>query len=394
MNKIRKIATCFVIGSTLVLAGKTTIAKAEEIPIAGITVTLDDFYQSSNNADNEIIQYLLTEDNSNQENLAFAQVTNYVNIRNKAGEDGEILGKLYNNAKATILEKDGAWYKVKSGSVTGYIKSDYLVTGNRAKELSKTVGTKLARVITTTLKVRDKASIDAPILTLVAMGDDLNVREEKDGWIKVYYSNTESGYVSADYVSLYNEYEEAVSIEEEMERLAEEQAALQEERRNNSNQTGSSRNDYSNPSRQSGSSNNTSSGSVSSGYTSSDSSSTSSLRSKIVQYALKFNGNPYVWGGTSLTRGTDCSGFTQSVFRDNGISIPRTSRTQASGGRKISIDTMRPGDLIFYARSGYINHVALYIGNGKVISASSAKTGIRISNYNYRTPYKVVSYID
>ncbi|HWT75846.1 MAG TPA: C40 family peptidase [Mobilitalea sp.] len=118
------------------------------------------------------------------------------------------------------------------------------------------------------------------------------------------------------------------------------------------------------------------------------------IRSELVAYALKFEGNPYVWGGTSLTKGTDCSGFTQSVFKDKGINIPRTSKMQASGGKEIAIDNMKPADLIFYGKDGTINHVAIYIGNGKVISASSKKTGIRITQYDYRQPYKAVSYIE
>jgi peptidoglycan DL-endopeptidase CwlO len=120
----------------------------------------------------------------------------------------------------------------------------------------------------------------------------------------------------------------------------------------------------------------------------------SSIRKEIVDYALHFEGNPYVWGGTSLKNGADCSGFTQSVFRDKGIDIPRTSRSQAAGGREVSLGNLKPGDLIFYKKNGTINHVALYIGNDKVISASSPSTGIRVSVYNYRQPYKAVSYID
>ncbi|HWT27781.1 MAG TPA: C40 family peptidase, partial [Mobilitalea sp.] len=127
---------------------------------------------------------------------------------------------------------------------------------------------------------------------------------------------------------------------------------------------------------------------------SSESQGTSSRRSKIVSYALKFNGNPYVWGGTSLTNGADCSGFTQSVFRDNGIYIPRDSRSQASSGTRVSISNIKPGDLVFYSNGSNINHVALYIGNGQVISASSPKLGIRITNIYYRNPVKAVSYIN
>ena len=96
----------------------------------------------------------------------------------------------------------------------------------------------------------------------------------------------------------------------------------------------------------------------------------------------------------SLTRGADCSGFTQSIFKNFGIYIPRTSRTQASGGRRVSLDKIQPGDLIFYRKNGRINHVVIYIGNGKVVGAASRSEGITIKNYNYRTPYMAVSYIN
>jgi cell wall-associated NlpC family hydrolase len=117
------------------------------------------------------------------------------------------------------------------------------------------------------------------------------------------------------------------------------------------------------------------------------------IRTDIVKYALQFKGSPYVWGGTSLTKGVDCSGFTQSVFKDQGIYIPRTSRTQATSGKTISVKNIKPGDLVFYATNGRVDHVALYIGNGKVIHASTPKTGVRITKLYYRKPYKVVDYI-
>ena len=120
----------------------------------------------------------------------------------------------------------------------------------------------------------------------------------------------------------------------------------------------------------------------------------SGSRQSIVSYALQFVGNPYVAGGTSLTKGADCSGFVQSVFGDCGYSIPRSSRQQAGSGREVSLDQIQPGDLLFYSKGGSINHVALYIGNGQVVHASTERTGIKISNYNYRTPCKAVSYVD
>ena len=114
------------------------------------------------------------------------------------------------------------------------------------------------------------------------------------------------------------------------------------------------------------------------------------FRNSIVNYACQFVGNPYVWGGTSLTHGTDCSGFTQSVMSHFGISLPRVSRDQAKVGTKVTSDQMKPGDLVFYANSsGTINHVAIYIGNGQVISAASRRSGIKIARWNYRTPVAI-----
>lgn len=415
MITARKIATYLMI-STLAFAGKTAVAKAaetSEVPLAGITLLLEEVYQTSHDADEEITQYLLSEITSEYKNLAFAQVTNYVNIRNKASEKGEILGKLYDNSAATILQNEGDWYKIESGSVTGYIKSDYLRTGESAVKIAKSTGTRWATVNTTTLKVREKSSLDAEVLTLVPMGEELEVIKETDDWLKVSIDGNTSGYVSADYVKLRTEYEEAISIEEEQERLAEEAAAREAEEREQPEQTerirsfsssgatrtvssGISTSSISSSSTNQSVSSNDSAADTSSAQSSTEdtgSSNQASIRSRIVTYALKFEGNPYVWGGTSLTNGADCSGFTQAIFADFGISIPRTSRTQATGGRRVSISEIQPGDLIFYARNGTINHVAIYIGNGKVINASSPSTGIRICSYNYRPPYKAVSYI-
>jgi len=121
---------------------------------------------------------------------------------------------------------------------------------------------------------------------------------------------------------------------------------------------------------------------------------TSATRTAVVAYAKQFLGNRYVYGGTSLTNGTDCSGFTMSVYSHFGIGIGRSSRNQANNGRTISVDSVQPGDLIFYASGGTINHVAMYIGDGQVVHASTAKTGIVISNMYYRTPYKAASFLD
>lgn len=401
MKKAHKVFAFCAVG-TLVLTSHSAIAKADETPIAGINIVLHNYFQATENDTSNIIDYL--EEINLYKDMSFARVSDYVNIRSIPSEEGVILGKLYNNSAATIVEKSDDWYKVKSGSVIGYIKAEFLITGNQAKELAKEIGKRVAYVNTDTLKVRDEPGTDSSILTLVANGDEFIVKEEKNGWVKIVFEGNKTGFVSADYVDVNYEFEEAISIEEEQERLAAEQAAERteqvrlameqesiraERRRTAATEVTSLSQDSVN----STSSKDQKSAAISD-QSNEDNSNSSSIRNRIVEYALRFKGNPYVWGGTSLTNGADCSGFTQSVFRDNGISIPRTSRTQAISGRRISIDEMQPGDLIFYAKNGTINHVGIYIGNGNIIAASSPETGIKISNYNYRQPYRVVSYIN
>ncbi len=373
--KILKIASYTLIGA-LAFAGKAVSVEASEEPMAGITLALDEFYTTADPSNLNTVQSILDEIKVHNQ-LAFAKVSSYVNIRSKASEEGEILGKLYDDAAATIINEKDGWYQIKSGSVKGYIKADFLVTGDKAVEVAKSTGTRTAVVNTTTLKVRKKASLESQVITLIPIGDEYNVVSEKEGWAKIALEDDKYGYVSTDYVKLATVYEEAISIEEELERLEEEAAA---------------QNDSSGSNGSSNSSSNSSSNNNQSSNTNPSTSSGSSLGSKIASYAVQFEGNPYVWGGTSLTNGADCSGFAKSVFAHFGISIPRTSRAQANSGDRISMGQLQPGDLVFYSRNGTINHVAIYIGNGKVISASSPSTGIRISNYNYRTPVKAVRY--
>ena len=326
--------------------------------------------------------------------IVIAQVDNYLNIRRKASEDSKVVGKLYNNGVGTIIKEKDGWYKIESGSVTGYVKDDYVLAGEEAQKKADEVGDRLAIVTTTTLKVREKAKKDATVLTLVGEGEVLPVKKESKNWVKIK-TDDHSGYVSAEYVELYTENEQAESIEEERARLereeeakrAEEEARRQEllaqqQATSNRNTTHTSNNSTS--SSTSSSSSSSSSSSVGSSSQSSGSTSTStgnkSLGQQIANYAVQFKGNPYVYGGTSLTNGADCSGFVMSVFRNFGISLPRTSGAQAASGRRVaSISQAQPGDLI-----AYTGHIGIYIGNGKLIHASSPKTGIIISDVNYR----------
>ena len=385
MVSVRTIATCLLVG-TLAFAVHTQTAKAEETPVAGINLLLSDLDLSSQSVNMEMQTILLSTTNTKVTDLVFAKVNNYVNIRSEANEESKILGKLYKDNSAIILQKEGDWYRVKSGSVTGYIKGEFLITGKKAKEYAEKVGDTLATIKTTTLRVREKASTKSTVLTLVPNGEEYKVTKEKKDWVKISIDETTAGYVSKDYVKLKKVYSQAVSIEEELAAEAAIQSAAlmvaEASKASENTQKPSAKREIK------------SSSVTESKPKTSIVAKASSLRNKIADYARRFEGNPYVWGGTSLTRGADCSGFTQSVFETFGIYIPRVSREQAASGRRIDIDDIKPGDLIFYRRNGSINHVALYIGNGKVIGAKSSEEGIRISNYNYRTPYKAVSYID
>lgn len=364
---------------------------------------------------------------SEYENVGISVAADYVNVRKKPNTDSKVVGKLYRGSAAKIVKKVGDWVKIKSGQVEGYIMSDYLAIGYSAEKMVDKFGTKIATVNTETLKVREAKNTDCAVLTLVSGEESFEViREDKD-WVKIMVDGDTKGFVSKEYVDITVKFKKAVSIEEEREAArkkaaaeaaaarAEQEAQQRQQQQASSNSSSSGSSSSSSSSSSSGSSSHkSSSGSSSSSHKSSSSkssnkssSSSSSNKSSgggnssngsgdvigsgdgsaIASYALQFVGNPYVYGGTSLTNGTDCSGFTMSVFRKFGISLPRTSGSQSGVGRKISVSEARAGDLIFYARNGHVNHVALCIGGGRVVHASNPSVGITTSNIGYRTPY-------
>ena len=370
---------------------------------------------------------------SEYENVGISVAADYVNVRKKPNTDSKVVGKLYRGSAAKIVKKVGDWVKIKSGQVEGYIMSDYLAIGYSAEKMVDKFGTKIATINTETLKVREAKNTDCAVLTLVSGEESFEViREDKD-WVKIMVDGDTKGFVSKEYVDITVKFKKAVSIEEEREAArkkaaAEAAAARAEQEAQQRQQQQASSNSGSSSSSSSSSSSGSSSSSSSSGsssHKSSNGSSSSSHKSSssgssnkssssssshkssgggnssngsgdvigsgdgsaIASYALQFVGNPYVYGGTSLTNGTDCSGFTMSVFRKFGISLPRTSGSQSGVGRKISVSEARAGDLIFYARNGHVNHVALCIGGGRVVHASNPSVGITTSNIGYRTPY-------
>lgn len=273
-------------------------------------------------------------------NLGIANVeSGNLNVRALPGIDGKLVGKMPKGSACEILEltEDG-WAHITSGEVDGYVSTEYLYMGADAKmrglELIRTV----AVVNADSLKVRDDASLDGAVLTQVPKGEELEVVEVLGDWVQVAI-DSDNAYVSAEYVTVEEKLDTAVTMSELL---------------------------Y--------------------GQDVSD------LRVDIAEYAKQFLGNPYVYGGSSLTKGADCSGFVMAIYKHFGITLSHSSQAQAGEGTKISASELQPGDLIFYAdSSGTINHVALYIGGGKVIHASSPTTGIKISNYKYRTPVKYVS---
>lgn len=264
--------------------------------------------------------------------LGVANVTNYLNVRETPDLEGRLLGKLPMNAGCEILETHDGWYKIRSGNVEGYVSAEFLLTGEEANQRAREAIATVARVNADKLMVREQPNTDCTIITKVAEGEELEVVEQLEGWIKVNI-DSETGYVCADYVNVYQTLPKGVTLKE-----------------------------------------------LSSGD------GVNSTTINLIEYAKQFLGNPYVYGGTSLTRGTDCSGFTMRVFEHFGYSLSRTSREQAHNGTRVSLSEIKPGDLLFYNHGSSIGHVAIYIGNGQIIHASTERTGIIIGNAYYTTP--------
>ena len=272
------------------------------------------------------------------DNLGISSVDSYLNIRSEPREDGDIIGKMTSKSAGEILEtsEDGKWYKIKSGPVTGYVSADYILTGQAAKDEALQVAELMAIVSTDRLNAREQPTQDSKIWTQISNNERYPVTEQLDGWVGIEL-DTSTAYVSTDYVDVRYALPEADKF-----------SPL------DGNQ---------------------------------------SLRNKMVNYGLQFVGNRYVWGGNDPHTGADCSGFVKYVYSHvAGITLPRTSREQARQGTPIKSSQMRPGDLIFYANGGgTVNHVAMYIGNGQIVHAASRRSGIKISTWNYRTPYRIVN---
>lgn len=414
-----------IISGVLTVVMTTTLAQpvfAEElnteIPSAGATVAIEE-YINNVGSEEDLSKYLPAPEQKTQpvqkvenkneskeskmfSDIAIARVSggqeDYVNVRKKPNAKSKRVGKIYNNCGARIVEttKSG-WYKIVSGNCRGYIKAEYFVTGKKAQSNALDNGYVFANVKDSGVHVRKSANTKGSIVTNVYHNENYVIKKFSDdgNWVKVKIGDGVSGWVSSDYVKVSVDMETAITNAEEKakikaqkeqeERERQAQLAAEAEQNNQSNHNDEpAQNSNVNANNNSNNSNNT--------YTPpktntpkptskpSYGNASGSGASAVVAYAKQFLGNPYVYGGSSLTNGTDCSGFTMSVYAHFGYSLNRSSYTQVYNGRAVSMSALLPGDLLFYKyNSSTISHVAMYIGGGQIIHASTPSTGIIIS---------------
>lgn len=373
-----------VLSVVLLAAGTEVSAFAIEmdsvLPVAGLDLTLNEgismktvVEQEGCEAQYEIVEpaeivkkEIVDAIKEDYSNLVIADVNSYVNVRSIPSEEGEIVGKLYDNSAGNFLGEEDGWYKIESGKCIGYVKAEYCVTGEAANELAKEVGRRIAVVTTETLNVRKLPNTESAILGQVPLEEVLTVTDEAGGWVQIKIEEG-YGYVSRDYVELSTEFVTAESKEEEQARLQKEeeerQAALEASRK----------------AKEAAAAEAAKAQEAAAEAAAGVSTSNAALGQQVADYALQFVGNPYVYGGTSLTNGADCSGFTLAVYANFGVSLPHSAAAQNKKGASVgSLDNAIPGDLVYYS-----GHVGIYIGGGQIVHARNSRYGIVVSNANY-----------
>ena len=380
----------------------------------------------TNDANIDVEKHETPQSTSEYDDIGIASVLNYVNLRAEPSVESEALGKLYNNSAATVLETvtDEAgeeWYLVSSGSVeNAYVKAEYIKVGD--EDLARGVSTRYATVTTTTLFVRTEPGTEASVLTMLPEGEDVVVYDalEEYGWYRV---STEEGlgYVSGEYVTIRTEFRVAESKEEEKERLEREEAerqaaaaaaeaarkAREEEERKAAEAARRAEETAKKAEETARKTQKEAAGKAqaeAAGKAQEETAKTAAQQSSektqqqtqnaqqaqqkkdkvtqtvsngqaVVNYADRFVGNPYVYGGSSLTNGADCSGFVMSVYQAFGISLPHSSSALRSVGYGVSLSEIQPGDIVCYS-----GHVGIYAGNNTLLHASSPSTGIKYTS--------------
>lgn len=374
---------------TLIFNGQ---GKKEKIAIAESTISentvsedtisentiSEDTISENTISGNTISGNTVSEEEYEYADFAFANVSDYVNVRNQPSTEGEIVGKIYDGAVAEILSIAGEnddWYQIISGNVEGYIKAEFFLRGEEAVDVMDKYVTKYAEVKADRLNVRKEPSIDSGRVGYVTQGEKIKVIEIGEEWVQVQYTESVNAYVAAEYVMIREEFIYAKTLEEEAREIAERNERLQREQEK-----------------------------VeiieevvnvplpSTTYTSNE-----ELRREIVNYAMQFVGNRYINGGRSLAGGTDCSGFTCYIYADFGYSISRIPQGQFTGaGRSIGLDVIQPGDIICYSSNGgrSCTHVGMYIGDGQIVHSANSRKGVIVSGVNFEPIIGVRNVID
>ena len=345
------VSLALILGTVISLFGTGMTAEAAVVTggnaLGGFSVVSNDFFVNASEDNKENAAELFSSVEV-PEGIAFANVTDALNVRKGPGTNYSRIGKLGKNAYCIVESVEDGWAKISSGSVKGYCSTEYLIMGDEAVKLAEKYGTLTATVNRGIRNLNVRSSADTTtdnVIAKVSGGESFKVVKEvviskndpeAKTFVQIEWNNDAQknveAYVSSEFVTVAYKYKEAVE-------------------------------------------------------SSSYGDGVSQLRTNMIDYAMRFLGTPYVWGGNSLTRGVDCSGFVQQVFKWAGYSTPRVSRDMARTYSRVSASEAKAGDLVFYhdLRTGVVDHVAIYIGNGKIIHANN---GVEISNVNYRTVYK------
>ena len=368
-----------------------------ETSLAGMTMYLDRFYSASvkKKTDDRKEQVKAKKNNRKKikkksniydtlanagfkyENLGVANVSGALNVHREASESSAVVGKMTKDNGCDIKGTKGKWSHIVSGKVNGYVLSKYLLTGDKSKSRAKSVARLRAIVNTKTLNVRTLPSIDSKICDTLSQEEEYTVGNSdiKKEWLQKYIKKNLNKTFGKKQLKSVNKKAMYQDLNNWIMLSIDEQDVFINKDFLEFNYDLSKAVAYSSSDTSSGQNN--------------GSSGKGSIYSKLVAYAMKFLGNKYVWGGTSLTNGTDCSGFTMRIYEHFGYKIPRVSRSQAAFTKTVKASDVKVGDLFFYGNNGYISHVAMYIGNGQIIHASNHRDGIKISNAYYRKPIKI-----